>query len=412
MRRIYDPIHGFINLNELESLLVDSWPFQRLRSIRQLGGTFFVYPGATHTRFEHSLGVMELATRIFDRCMRVGGAPILPDPAYARQIVRLAALCHDLGHLPLSHVAEKALLGSAGHEAKTIAVLKSEFLRPVWEMAKEVFPEQHILSDTLKISIGEKKLAELYPQQPVLFSSTDRALSSIIAGDFFGADRIDYLLRDARCTGVSYGYFDYHQLIETVRILPSLEQNGELDMGVEQEGIEACEALLVARHFMHKRVYQYSKVKSCSLHLTRFMAQLMDHSFQKQPIEEYLSWTDNEVLSALQRAASDPSSPAYEEAHYVTDASSRFRALQVPPELDEAMVKKILHPLKLPAEAIAFEFSKAPAHSHAFPVLRRDGRISSSAECLAIMIPPQSKAWVYVAPAFAPVVEELLFTEN
>lgn len=413
MRRIYDPLHGFIALNDLEAHLVDTWPFQRLRAIRQLGGAFFVYPGATHTRFEHSLGVMELASQIFDRCLSAKSAAELPDPVYARQIVRFAALCHDLGHLPLSHTAEHALLGHEGHERKTIAAIESAYLRPIWEKAQEMFPGQSVMGDVIKLAVGEKKLLDLYPNRALAFSTTDRALCQIIAGDFFGADRIDYLLRDARCTGVSYGYFDYHQLIETVRILPSLELQGELDMGVEQDGIEACEALLVARYFMHKRVYQYSKVKSCSFHLTRFMRTLLGEDFHKKPIQEYLSWTDHEVLSALQRQSQDPHAPGYEEAVHLTDSNQRFRAFPLASNLDIEAAQKLLRHLPLPKEAIGWEFPVVHGgHSHAFPVLRRDGRIASSADCLQIAIPMQVHGWVYVAPPFAAQVEELIFTKS
>ncbi len=414
MKRIYDSLHGFIALNDLESALIDTRPFQRLRAIRQLGGTFLIYPGATHTRFEHSLGVMELASRIFDRCLLKGAAPLLPAPDYARQVVRFAALCHDLGHLPLSHVAEKAILGKEGHEKKTIAMIESDYLMPIWEKAARLYPDQAIMSDVIKVAIGEHKLRELYPHKPWPFSKGDRALCQIIAGDFFGADRIDYLLRDARSTGVSYGYFDYEQLIETVRILPSLHHREELDMGIEQEGIEACEALLVARHFMHRRVYQYSKVKSCSFHLSRFMSLLLRSEFHKAGIEEYLSWTDHEVLSELQRASINPAAPGYEEALYLSDSSQRYRAFPIPKDFPPQSAKDFLEPLLIPKEAIGWEPVKSTEEGQAFPVLQKSGRIAPSSDCLAILLPTPSNGWVYIAPSFAGHVEQKLleYTEN
>ncbi len=414
MRRIYDPLHGFIAINQLEAQLINTWPFQRLRSIRQLGSAFLVYPGATHTRFEHTLGVMELATRIFDRCLMAGAGPVLVDPPYARQVIRLAALCHDLGHLPFSHTAEFALLGEEGHEKKTIAVISSDYLQPVWERAEATFPGCQIAKDVIKVAVGEKKLRELYPDRLPPFSSSDRALCQIISGDFFGADRIDYLLRDARCTGVSYGYFDYEQLIETIRILPSLYKADEPDMGVDQEGIEACEALLVARHFMHKRVYKYSKVKSCGFHLTRFMRILLGRDFRNRSIFEYLNWTDNEVLSALHRSAQDPQSPGYEEAIYLNDSTQRYRAFPFPSSFTENHAHELSQHMNLPPEAIGWEFPKpTPEDSHVFPVLGRDRQILSSADCLQVKIPLQSPGWVYVAPPFSQEVARVLssFTE-
>src|ERR1700679_1250919 len=121
MPKIYDPVHGFIRFNELEKKLIDSFAFQRLHYLHQLGIAYLVYPGATHTRFEHSLGVMELASLIFDRVTAKSTFSIAPQNyEYWKQILRFAALCHDLGHLPFSHVAEKALLTKGGHEKWTL----------------------------------------------------------------------------------------------------------------------------------------------------------------------------------------------------------------------------------------------------------------------------------------------------
>jgi HD superfamily phosphohydrolase len=114
-----DPIHNFISVRSDERKVIDSPPFQRLRDIHQLAMTYLVYPGATHTRFEHSLGVMELASRIFDVVTKPYNVThdvvrdIIPDQdslAYWRTVLRLAALFHDVGHLPFSHAAEKDLL--------------------------------------------------------------------------------------------------------------------------------------------------------------------------------------------------------------------------------------------------------------------------------------------------------------
>src|SRR5476651_2062324 len=92
-KKIYDSVHGFISFDEFEKELIDSLPFQRLHYIHQLGIAYLVYPGATHTRFEHSLGVMELASQIFDR---IASKHEIPQADYWRQVLRLAALCHDL----------------------------------------------------------------------------------------------------------------------------------------------------------------------------------------------------------------------------------------------------------------------------------------------------------------------------
>ena len=114
-----DPIHTFISVRTDERAVIDSRPFQRLRNIHQLALTYLVYPGATHRRFEHSLGVMDLATRIFDTVTNIENIyhpdvrDIVPDKdalRYWRSVLRMAALCHDVGHLPFSHAAEHKLL--------------------------------------------------------------------------------------------------------------------------------------------------------------------------------------------------------------------------------------------------------------------------------------------------------------
>ena len=133
--RIRCPIHGFIRFSENERKIIDHRLYRRLRWIRQLALTELVYPGATHTRFEHSVGVMEVATRIFDNLARsngglmektFAGVELLKDKplAKARQLVRLAALLHDVGHCCFSHAAEEVIQKGSDHEALTVFVLK------------------------------------------------------------------------------------------------------------------------------------------------------------------------------------------------------------------------------------------------------------------------------------------------
>lgn len=114
---IRDPIHVFAYFDSDERSVINSRPFQRLRSIHQLALTYLVYPGATHKRFEHSIGVMELAERVFKVITQKKPHPWLSESiptqeklSYWRKVLRIAALCHDLGHLPFSHAAEKELL--------------------------------------------------------------------------------------------------------------------------------------------------------------------------------------------------------------------------------------------------------------------------------------------------------------
>src|SRR6266849_1459960 len=147
LHEIRDPIHNFIRLETPERKLLDSRPFQRLRHIHQLATTYLVYPGATHKRFEHSLGVMELAGRVFDIVTHPYNIhddirqliPQITDPkqlGYWRSCVRMAALCHDVGHLPFSHAAEKELLPPGwNHERLTAEIIRDKVMKQLWRDA-------------------------------------------------------------------------------------------------------------------------------------------------------------------------------------------------------------------------------------------------------------------------------------
>lgn len=385
--KIYDSVHGFIRFNNAESQLVDSFPFQRLHYIHQLGIAYLVYPGGTHSRFEHSIGVMELASRIFDRITIDYSLP--ESPAYWKQMIRLAALCHDLGHLPFSHVAEKALLGKGGHEKWTLAVIKSDYLAPIWEELSREYGK-NVIDDLIKLSIGEKKLKEM--GLAVLFTPLESVLSEIVTGDFFGADRIDYLVRDAQCTGVAYGLIDYDQLIEMIRILPF---QGKLELGIEENGIESCEALLLARHFMHRRVYQYATAKAYSFHLMRFMKRFYMGK-EMDDLNRYLWMTDNEILTALAEAARAQD----QDAIALFTRKERFKAIELQVEMSEEELLKIKKELSIPEGLIDWELGKKRNQKigFSFPVLKRNGSIVEGDSCSEILIPSGPAGWIYVDP--------------
>lgn len=212
MKAVFDNIHGFIPLSDFEYKWIYTPWFLRLQQIHQLGAAFRVYPGATHTRFEHSLGVMHLSTKIFDHLTR-GKAAFLSEFSiekieFYRSLLRLASLSHDLGHLPFSHTAEALVLRESCHEAWTLKILNDpevvRFLKPIIEQGESIGVDAHRLLKQL--AVGEKKY-RAYEGEGEL-SSQEKVLAEILSGDFFGSDRMDYLLRDARCTGLSYGFFD------------------------------------------------------------------------------------------------------------------------------------------------------------------------------------------------------------
>jgi hypothetical protein len=400
-RKIYDSVHGFIRFNELERELIDSAPFQRLHQIRQLGIAYLVYPGATHSRFEHSLGVMELATQMYDRIIDKCAETLkVPNVAYWRQIVRFAALCHDLGHLPFSHVAEHLVLSKGGHERWTLDVICSPFLRPIWQQMQKQYPKHDVVSDVSKMALGEEKLLEVGVEET--FSSWEKVLSQVVTGDFFGADRIDYLLRDAQCTGVSYGLFDYHQLIEMLCALPSLRKGGQLELGIEENGIQSCEALLLARHFMHKRVYQYPSVKAYSFHLAHFMKKYYDREKKLKTLRDYLSLNDADIISAFTQAAGDRKHFAHLDALCLTQREHRYKAIEIPQGMSVEKIEKWQKKAKIPKEALSWTLSAKPKESRglSFPVLCRNAKVAPASRFSEIVIPSGSVSWMYIAPKY------------
>jgi len=411
-KKIYDSVHGFIPFDEFEKELIDSIPFQRLHYIHQLGIAYLVYPGATHTRFEHSLGVMSLATVMFEKIctsVRPDVFHFVPrkgssDFLYWRRVLRMAALCHDLGHLPFSHAAETDLLGALGHEHWTLKIIDSPHLTPVWDKLRkspaylEALIERNIVDDIKKIAVGEAIWKEETRQS---FTPWERIVSEVITGNFFGADRIDYLLRDAKSTGVAYGLFDYDQLIESLRILPSVDRGSdELQLGIDENGLESSEALLLARHFMHRRIYQYSSVKAYNFHLRRYM--LANYSKKLDTVEEFLSLSDTDVISALNKAAKNPKLPGHADAKCVIFRQHRFRAIALADKVSAGDMKAFKAKHKLTDAEIDWEFHtvELPPDRLSFPVSRRHLVIEKARDCsdLLLKIPSKKANWVYISP--------------
>src|SRR3990167_2899683 len=210
--KIFDAIHGFIELDDLETKVTRSLPYKRLSSINQIAAASFVYCGGYHKRFDHSLGVMQVVSAIYDKIVsQKRFFALFPDfneekIIYWRRVMRLAGLCHDIGHLPISHTAEEILVGKKGHEKWTMRILRSPYLNPLLEAGGIQ------VDDVVKVAVGEEMYGTIY-------TPWEKVLSEILTADYFGGDRIDYLLRDGYFTGLSYGNFDHLQLIENLTLL-------------------------------------------------------------------------------------------------------------------------------------------------------------------------------------------------
>jgi len=400
-KRIYDSVHRFIHVDELENALINTRPFQRLHYIHQLGVTYLVYPGGTHRRFAHSLGVMEIATRIYDTVTQPNKLHKLsglmpeygsPEHRYWRRVLRLASLCHDIGHLPFSHVAESKLIGTKGHEVWTRKILESEAFDSIWEQFHgESLSDginRDVRGDVMYVALGEKNFKEK-------FTPWEYIVTEIITGDFFGADRIDYLLRDSQCTGLSYGVFDYHQLIEMLKIIVTKE--GSLTLGIEENGMDSYESLMLARHYMHKRLYQYPNVKAYAYHLVCFMEK--SYCDIGKNLNHYISITDNEVLAELNRASGDETRPGHVDAQYLCLRRDPFRAIPFTSRPDRGLLLAVKERLK---DKIDWELCKNGGQrvKPSFPVLKRDGSVDIGENLSELTVAHTDRSWVYVAPQY------------
>jgi uncharacterized protein len=292
-RRIRCALYGFIHFSPNEQKLLDHPVFQRLRFIRQLALTEFLYPGANHTRFEHSLGVMEIATQAFDRLAVKHGSLMeesfgafseFPDrPLHrARQVLRLAALLHDVGHTAFSHAAEAVVHArfSGKHEQFTFHLLEAHefgaFLdRLYWPGCAAL---------VAKILRGHP---DVPPQLTILHN--------IVSGEM-DADRTDYLRRDAYHCGVDYGVFDYRRLIESLEV--EEDDHGGLTIALHRDGIHSFEALIVARYQMSTQVYYHRLRRIYDHYLERYFQTFDQAEFSSDT--SVLGMTDMSMLARIQ----------------------------------------------------------------------------------------------------------------
>ena len=406
---IRDAIHGFVRLESDERRVLDSPPIQRLRNIHQLAMSYLVYPGATHKRFEHSLGVMELAGRVFDVVTAhqnvhesvVNVIRNVPgDMDYWRRVVRMAALCHDIGHPPFSHAAEKELLPlDRSHESMTVDLILSDSMAKVWNSMRPILNPM----DIAKVSVGHDKL------RGEEFTDWETLLSEIISSDALGVDRMDYLLRDSHHAGVAYGKFDHYRLIDTMRILPASENSDEPTLGIESGGIHSTEALLLARYFMFMQVYEHPVRVAYDIHLAEFLREWLPGG--QFPIDEdvFLKLNDNKVLEAVAESASVPCERGHEHALRIVERKHFKRVYS--PTLDDKT--KHSNPVEAIARACEEQFDEGNVRRREartpdeeqqhFPVLGADGSVTSSHALSAPLssIPAVDAEYVLIDPEYA-----------
>ncbi len=271
---VRDPLWDNIRLDPAALSVIDSPAVQRLRYVRQLGHAFLVYPGATHTRFEHALGAYHLTRRALGALEERGELAGVGEPE--RLAVRLAALLHDIGHYPFSHALEEA--GFPSHE-----LIGAERLRDPG------------LSETLsaidpRLSTAIADLIQGKSQSP---------LAGLISGSI-DLDKIDYLSRDARMCGVPYGTVDVDRLLASLTLIRNDE--ARIEVGVHEKGVSALESLLFAKYQMYRNVYWHHAVRSATCMFKRAVrADVASGTLTHAQVRDA---TDDGVMEQLMREGS------------------------------------------------------------------------------------------------------------
>jgi HD superfamily phosphohydrolase len=269
---IKDPVHGYVYITADEREIIDSYPVQRLRRLRQLAGAEYVYPGANHTRFEHSVGVMYLAGRVVENPNI--SQRISEDEA---EMVRIAALLHDVGHGPFSHIFEHLLDKELNktHEDMTLWIVKNSELKDI--LNKHGYDAEEIG----KLAVGRLHKPKKAFLDQIISSSVD-------------VDKLDFVVRDTYHTGAEYGYIDIFRLIQTLDVLDE-------DLAVDLGALSALESFVIARIESFKSIYFHRVGRAAQIMLAIAIEKANEElglaNFKTS--EEYLAMDDYTVWTML-----------------------------------------------------------------------------------------------------------------
>ena len=272
---IKDPVYGYIYITEAEKKIIDSFPVQRLRRIRQLAGAEFVYPGANHTRFEHSLGVMYLAGLLSENPNV--SQHLFKDEA---QIIRIAALLHDVGHGPFSHIFEHLLVKflNKTHEDMNSWIIQKSELK---DIINELGYDPNMVA---KLSVG-------WLHKP------GRAFMDQVTRSAVDVDKLDFVVRDTYHTGAEYGYVDIFRLIHMLDII---DENLAVDLGA----LSALESFILARIESFKSIYFHRVARAAQIMIAMAMEDAKDElglvDFHSP--EDYLTFDDYTVWVMLKKS--------------------------------------------------------------------------------------------------------------
>jgi len=350
---VRDPLWNNIRLDPEAIAVVDTPAVQRLRYVRQLGHAFLVYPGATHTRFEHALGTYHLARRALAQLEETAGAPLL-DPA-GRLRLKLAALLHDIGHYPFSHALEEA--GMPHHEVLAARQLGSgDIARRLEQLG---VPPTDLL--------------------PLIQGTSGGPLAGLISGSV-DVDKLDYLSRDAWMCGVPYGVIDVDRLLTSLCVVAG--PNGPA-LALHEKGLTALESLLFARYQMYRNVYWHHAVRSATVMFNRLVrAALAAHRLR---LDEVALATDDGFIQELQREDTTGLAQALRERRLAKRALD-LPATELPadppswvaddPTLRACVEDRLAREAGLEPGELFLDFpTKAGLLTLDLPLVRRDGSI-------------------------------------
>ncbi len=304
---IRDPIHGSIQLNDGEVAVIESVEFQRLRQIKQLGFSEFSFPGATHNRFLHSIGVSYVAGQVFDSIFRAYPFGKVSTKNRLRQLVKLASLLHDIGHGPLSHTTEQVMPQlkklnikiysdqkldqnrQANHEDYTIKfVTESTVADIIKNNFNDILPEHVAFLIDKNLACDET----LFTEGGINF----RPLLSQIVSSELDADRMDYLERDSFFCGINYGKIDKDWLMQnlTLHIV-----NSTAYLALNRRALYAFDDFLISRHHMHLMVYFHHKSIIYEEMLNRYLSSDDCKFFIPADHQDYIGYTDSKLYQHL-----------------------------------------------------------------------------------------------------------------
>jgi HD superfamily phosphohydrolase len=338
---IRDPLWDTIRLDEVALRIVDSAAFQRLRYIKQLGHAHLVYPGATHTRFDHAVGVYHLARRSI-LILKEQGALQQVDPLDCA-LIPFAALLHDIGHYPFSHALEELEpdLIPGHHEA----------------LVGHFFTDPEVAAALRSVS------GDAAPRiEALVRGQSTNPLQGLVSGSL-DLDKIDYLRRDARFCGVPYGDVDVDRLLHGLLLLED-PATGRLEIGVHEKAVAALESLLFAKYQMFRNVYWHHAVRAATVMYKRVVSDALRSGLVSG--DELVGQTDEGVMFLIEgRALARDDDDA---ARSVAAAVADIRARRLP---------------KRAAEVIAAELDvETPAWLETDSVIKRavEDRIASELE--------------------------------